>query len=161
MTPSRFETGRPLLLAGLRRWYGFAEGPVEIPHTWQTFAARLPLPGQVGYSMTYGATCQTDMAAGRFEYMAAAEVETFDGLPEDLGRMRVPEAHYAVFVHPGPISGIRDTIIAAHGWLATNGQWQDGQTPNFERYGPRYDPETGTGDTEIWLPIIPASVTRP
>lgn len=107
MTPSRFETGRPLLLAGLRRWYAFSDGPDQIPLAWKDFVARLPLPGQIG-GRTYGATCQTDMAGERFEYLCAAEVESFDGLPDDLGRLQVPEAHYAVFVHDAPVWKIRD-----------------------------------------------------
>lgn len=159
MLPSRFETGRPMLLAGLRRWYDFAEAPVEIPRTWEAFVARLPLPGQIG-NVTYGATCQVDMEAARFEYMAAAEVETFEGLADDLGRMRVVEAHYAVFIHEGPLTGIRDTLMAACGWMESNGEWQDAHTPTFERYGPDFDPETGA-DTEIWLPVISVSVTGP
>ena len=144
-----------MLLAGLRRWYGFAQGPVEIPTAWKTFASRLPLPGQVD-GRTYGAMCQTDMAGQRFEYMCAAEVETFDGLSDDLGRMRVPEAHYAIFTHDGPVSTIRDTLLAGHAWLEGNGEWKDAGTPDFERYGPRYDPVTGMGDIEIWFPV-----TRP
>ena len=144
-----------MLLAGVRRWYGFAQGPVEIPAVWKTFAARLPLPGQVD-GRTYGAMCQTDMASERFEYMCAAQVTTFADLPDDLGRMRVPEAHYAVFTHEGPVWTIRETIMAGHDWLGSNGDWKDAGTPDFERYGPRYDPVTGTGDTEIWFPV-----TRP
>ncbi len=160
MTPSRFETHRLMLLAGLRRWYSFSEGPVLIPQDWKRFVARLPLPGQVG-NITYGATCDVDTTGGRFEYMAAAEVRDFEALRPDVGRMRVPEAHYAVFVHEGPVAGIHDTIMAAHDWLTSNGEWKDGGTPNFERYGPDYDPLTDMGDTELWLPVLPASVTPP
>lgn len=152
MIPSRFETGRPMLLAGLRRWYGFADAPAEIPAVWKDFAGRLPLPGQVD-GRTYGAMCQTDTAGQGFEYMCAAEVETFDDLPDDLGRMRVPEAHYAVFVHDAPVWTIRDTIEAGHAWLASNGEWKDAGTPDFERYGPRFDAATGMGETEIWFPV--------
>jgi AraC family transcriptional regulator len=155
MTPSRFETGRPMLLAGLRRWYAFSEGPTEIPVVWNEFVTRLPLPGQVG-GMTYGATCQADMPGERFEYMCAAEVESFDALPDDLGRLRVPEAYYAVFTHDAPVWKIRETIMGSQAWLGSNGEWKDAETPGFERYGPRFDAATGMGDTEIWVPV-----TRP
>ncbi len=141
-----------MLLGGLRRWYAFSEGPTEIPIVWKTFAARLPLPSQID-GRTYGAMCAADMAGERFEYMCAAEVATFDGLPIDLGRMRVPEAHYAVFGHEGPVWSVRETITAAHSWLSSNGTWTDAGTPEFERYGPRFNPETGLGDTEIWFPV--------
>lgn len=154
MTPDRFETHRQMLLAGDRRTYRFAEGPVAIPESWARFAPTLPLPGQVG-STTYGAVCGADMDAGVFEYMCAAEVEGFDTLPEGAGRMRVPEARYAVFVHRGPITGIRATIDGGMTWLATNGEWVDAETPTFERYGPDFDPATGA-DTELWLPVRPA-----
>jgi AraC family transcriptional regulator len=154
MTPSRFETGRPLLLAGLRRWYAFSEGPTEIPVVWKDFVTRLPLPGQAD-GRTYGATCQTDMLSERFEYMCATEVESFGGLPDDLGRMKVPEAYYAVFPHEGPVWTIRETIMGSQAWLETNSDWRDGGTPSFERYGPAFDAATGMGDTEIWLPVTP------
>ena len=156
MTPDRFETLPPMLLAGLRRWYAFAEGPVQISLDWQRFVARLPLAGQVG-EVTYGATCDADMANERFEYMCAVEVESFDDLRPDVGRMRVPEATYAVFVHEGPVSGIRETIMAGHRWLASNGEWKDGHTPNFERYGADYAPATGTSDITLWLPVVSAA----
>lgn len=155
MTPDRFETHRPMLLAGLRRWHGFAEGPLQIPLDWKRFVARLPLAGQVG-DVTYGATCDADMANERFEYMCAVEVEDFEPLRPDVGRMRVPEATYAVFVHEGPVSSIRETIMDGHEWLASNGEWKDGGTPNFERYGPGYDPVAGQGDTTLWLPVARA-----
>ena len=152
--PDRFQDHPAMLLAGFRRRYGFAEAPVEIPREWERFMAALPLPGQIG-EVTYGAVCSAGMAAGAFEYMPAVEVESFDGLSADHGRMHVPEARYAVFVHSGPIAAIRDTIGAAHGWLETNGEWKDGETPEFERYAADYDPATGRG-VEIWVPVVPA-----
>jgi len=156
MTPDRFETLPPMLLAGLRGWYGFAEGPVQIPLDWKRFVARLPLAGQVG-EVTYGATCDADMAEERFEYMCAVEVTSFDDLRQDIGRMRVPEATYAVFVHEGPVSGIRETIMGGHRWLASNGEWKDGGTPTFERYGADYDPVRGANDITLWLPMVSAA----
>lgn len=148
--PDRFESLPAFLLAGLRRPYGFDDAPTGIPAAWAEFGAALPLPGQVG-AVTYGAVCSADMAHQSFEYMCAAEVETFDGLDARWGRMRVPDAHYAVFVHSGPIHGIRQTIAAAHGWLQDNGDWLDGETPEFERYGPDFDP--AGGGVEMWVPV--------
>lgn len=145
-----------MLLAGLRRWYGFAEASLQIPLDWKRFVARLPLDSQVS-EVTFGATCAADMGNERFEYMCAVEVETFGGLRPDVGRMRVPEATYAVFVHEGPVSDIRRTVVASHSWLATNGEWMDGGTPTFERYGAEFDLASGTGDITLWLPVISAA----
>lgn len=150
--PDRMAQGRPMLLAGLRRHFGFDDAPALIPETWKRFVALLPLPDQVG-DVTYGAMCGTDLAAQSFEYMCATEVSTLDNVPEGLGKMRVPEAHYAVFVHEGPTANIRQTWAAIHDWLPTSG-FTPAPTPDFERYGPGYDARTGSGDTEIWVPVI-------
>ena len=150
--PDRFESHRPMLLAGLRRTYSFAEAPTAIPASWQTFTATLPLPDQIG-ATTYGAVCGVDMEAGTFEYMCAAEVGDFDDLDPDTGRMKLVAAHYAIFKHSGPVTEIRATFEAACHWLDGNGEWIDGHTPTFERYGPAFDPVTGA-DTEIWLPVV-------
>ncbi len=152
-SPDRFQSHPPMLLAGLRRTYGFGDAATGIPAAWAEFVRSLPLPGQVG-DVTYGAVCAADMAAQTFEYMCAAQVDGFDALNPSQGRMRVPQAHYAVFVHAGPIHDIRATIVAAHDWLAHNGSWVDGQTPEFERYGPDFDP--AGGGVEMWVPVTPA-----
>lgn len=142
-----------MLFAGVRQTIRFEEASETIPRVWAGFSAAPPLPGRLGET-AYGALCGADMAGGTFEYICAKEVESFDGLPAEVGRMRVPAARYAVFVHHGPTDGIRETIEAAYGWLAANSDWQDGGTPSFERYGPGFDPATGAG-TEVWAPVVP------
>ena len=158
-SPDRFEDHRPMKLAGLRRIYAMADSPAQIPVAWRAFIETLPLPGQVG-SVTYGAGGGADPAAGTFDYLCGVEVETFAGQAPETGKMQVPAAHYAVFIHEGPTAAIRETIGAAHHWLKTNGEWSDGHTPTFERYGPGFDPVTG-GDTEIWLPVVRTESTSP
>lgn len=140
-----------MLLAGLRRHYGFEESVTLIPEDWKRFVAMLPLPDQTGDS-AYGAMCGTDLQARRFEYICAVEVTTLENVREGLGRMRVPEALYAVFKHEGPVSDIRRTWNGVHEWLPKSG-WTPSPTPDFERYGPAFDPEIGMGDIEIWVPV--------
>lgn len=149
--PDRFETLAGFLLAGLRRTYSFDDAPIGIPAAWAEFGSALPLPGQVG-DMTYGAVCTADMAHQTFEYMCGVEVDSFDALDASWGRMQVPAAHYAVFIHPGPIHLIRQTIADAHAWLEGNGDWIDGETPEFERYGPDFNP--AGGGVEMWVPVV-------
>lgn len=143
-----------MLLAGLRRTYGFEASATGIPEAWKTFVESLPLPGQVG-GVTYGAVCGVDMEASAFEYMCAVEVGSFDGLDAATGRMQVPAAKYAVFVHHGPLAEIRQTFATGCEWLDANGEWVDAHTPTFERYGPDFDEATGAG-VEVWLPMKPA-----
>lgn len=147
--PTRYADGAPRLLAGIRRTVAFADAPRVIPQQWAEFNAQRALPGQLG-DVSYGATAGS--SASGFEYLAGVEVERFDDLGDDIGRLRLPAAHYAVFVHSGPIAGIKDTWAGVFRWLETS-PYEDGGSPCFERYDKRYDAATGTGEVEIWVPI--------
>lgn len=153
LTPSRHETGRPLLLAGVRRQHAFATAADTIPEQWRAFQALLPLPGQQG-AVSYGVVCGSDPEAEVFEYLCGAEVASFAELPTGIGRMRVPAQRYAVFTHRGGVADLRDTWEAIwQEWLPRSGE-APANTPDFERYDPaRFDAATGTGEIEIWFPI--------
>jgi len=89
-----------------------------------------------------------------FEYMCATEVQTFEGLPNNMGRMRLQTQNYAVFLHVGSVSDIRKTwerIIEE--WLSKYG-YQSAHQPDFEVYGPDSDPLTGLGRVEIWIAVL-------
>jgi AraC family transcriptional regulator len=151
LAPPRFETGRLLLIAGLGERYTF-ETNQGIPAQWQRFAPNIGnLPGQVG-RITYGVCTNAD-DAGNFEYVAGVEVASFDGLPAELTRMRIPAQRYAVFSHRDHISAIRSTFYTIwNKWLPDSGH-EIADAPNFERYGEAFDPWRGTGGVEIWIPL--------
>jgi len=151
LNPPRFEAGRTLLIAGLSGRYRF-ETNQGIPLQWQRFAPHIgQIPGQVG-DVTYGVCCNSD-GAGNFEYVTGVEVSSFDDLPAEFRRVRIPEHCYVVFTHTEHISAIRGT------WYTILNQWlpQSGRgiadAPDFERYDDAFDPRTGTGKVEIWLPL--------
>ena len=147
----RFEDGRPMLLAGIRRRHSFASMGVDIPRQWHEFEKLGELPGQVG-AIAYGVICGGDPKTQTMEYMCAVEVASFDGLPPELGRMRVPECHYAVFWHAGDVAGVQATWREIFAWLPGSG-FESAQKPDFERYDERFDPKTGRGGVEIWLGV--------
>lgn len=156
LEPVRFEDGRPMLFAGIRRKHTFAGMGQDIPRQWDDFLKLGPLPGQIG-TTSYGAICGGDVAAQTMEYMCAVEVASFDVLPRDLGRMRVPAVRYAVFLHEGNVATIRETWRRIFGdWLPSSGM-QSAETPDFEVYDERFDPATGEGGVEIWLGVKSAS----
>ncbi|HEY9181994.1 MAG TPA: GyrI-like domain-containing protein [Gammaproteobacteria bacterium] len=149
---SRFENGRPMLFAGIRRHHAFASVGDGITRQWRDFEKLGTLPGQVG-TTAYGAICGADTKAQTIEYMCAFEVASFEGLPKELGRMRVPAARYAVFRHDGNVATVRatwDRIFKE--WLPSSG-FRSNETPDFEVYGERFDPQTGDGGIEIWVGI--------
>jgi AraC family transcriptional regulator len=153
--PIRYEDGRPMLLAGIRRKHTFASMGRDIPRQWDELLKLGKLPGQVG-TTAYGAICGGDPKTQSMEYMCAVEVESFDALPKDLGRMRVPAVRYAVFLHEGNVATIQQTwkqILEA--WLPSSGMLS-AHTPDFEVYDERFDGATGEGGVEIWLGVKPA-----
>jgi AraC family transcriptional regulator len=149
--PPRFETGRTLLVAGLGERYSF-ETNHGIPLQWQRFVPYVGnIPGQVG-NVAYGVCCNSD-GAGNFEYIAGVEVSSFDDLPSELRRVRIPAQRYAVFTHRDHISTMRGTVYTIwNKWLPSSGH-EVADAPDFERYDERFNPQTGTGDVEIWLPL--------
>ena len=148
----RYENGRPMLFAGIRRHHAFARASEDIPRQWRDFEKLDKLPGQVG-TTAYGGICGGDPKTQTMEYMCAVEVASFDGLPKELGRMRVPAARYAVFLHADNVSTVRatwDQILSQ--WLPSSGM-RSANTPDFEVYDERFDPVTGLGGVEIWVSV--------
>jgi AraC family transcriptional regulator len=153
LKPPRFEDGRPLLVAGLGERYTWETG-MGIPALWQRFLPHLGnIPGQVGHT-AYGVCCNGD-DEGNYEYVAGVEVKDFSDLPPSFTRVRVPAQRYAVFTHDEHVATIRRTIATVWSkWLPESGL-HVADAPNFERYGETFDPRTGTGGIEIWIPVKP------
>jgi AraC family transcriptional regulator len=151
LNPPRFETSKPLLVTGVGERISQENG-AGIPALWQRFHQTVAdLPGRVG-PVAYGVCCNGD-DAGNFDYIAGVEVTDFSDLPREFMRVRIPAQKYAVFTHREHISTIRRTINAIwNRWLPSSG-FQAGDAPNFERYDENFDPHTGNGGLEIWLPI--------
>ncbi|WP_422368891.1 AraC family transcriptional regulator [Pelagibius sp.] len=151
LEPTRFEDSKALLVAGLGARYDW-ESSKAIPAQWQRFVPYYDnLAGQVG-QMTYGVCCNSD-GAGSFDYICGVEVTDFSQLPEEFSRVRIPAQRYAVFTHHDHISTIRRTVNTIwNKWLSESGH-EVADSPDFERYDERFDPQTGNGAVEIWIPI--------
>jgi AraC family transcriptional regulator len=153
MEPNRFEEGRAMLLAGVRRVHSFDEVDRGIREQWEALRALGTLPGQQG-TTAYGVICGASPEAGTLEFMCGVEVASFDALPPGLGRMRVPAVRYAVFVHDGPVATLRATWQAIfEGWLPRSG-YVSAQTPDFEVYDGA-DPRAGSARVELWVGVKP------
>jgi AraC family transcriptional regulator len=151
LEPPRFEDGKVLLIAGLGERYAI-DGSKAIPALWQRFTPHIgSIPGQLGWEC-YGVMCNFD-DDGNFDYIAGMQVSDFSALPAEFSRVRIPEQRYAVFTHHEHVSAIGRTMHSIYNkWLPESGlQTADG--PHFERYDSRFDPATGTGEFEIWVPV--------
>ncbi|WMT73238.1 AraC family transcriptional regulator [Bradyrhizobium sp. Ash2021] len=152
LKPPRFETSKPLLVAGLGERITHDNQGAGIPNQWQRFHQSVDnIPGRIG-KVAYGVCCNGD-DAGNFDYIAGVEVTDFSDLPREFSRVRIPEQKYAVFTHSEHISTIRRTVntIWNH-WLPMSGM-KAADAPNFERYDEKFDPLTGDGGLEIWIPV--------
>jgi AraC family transcriptional regulator len=147
----RFETGKPLLVAGVGDRFSHDNG-AGIPLLWQRFHQSVAhLPSRVG-QVAYGVCCNGD-DAGNFDYIAG-EVFDFSDLPREFSRVRIPEQKYAVFTHRDHVSTVRRTVNAIwNHWLPASG-FKMADAPSFERYDEKFDPATGDGGFEIWVPIV-------
>lgn len=142
----RIEISRSILIAGIGERFN-DETSANIPALWQRFGPHLE-HGQTAY----GVLCnpQDD---GTIEYICGMEVSSLTGLSETWHYVRIPERRYAVFSHRDHISGIRRTWQSIyHLWLPKSG-YTVARAPEFEKYGPAFNPVTGLGGVEIWIPI--------
>ncbi|TCL69577.1 AraC family transcriptional regulator [Rhizobium sp. BK251] len=149
----RFVDQPAMLLAGLAEDYSF-EHTEKIPSLWQRFNMHFGnIPDQVS-DAAFGVCTHAEGQTDGFRYMAAVEVTAADDLPRGFSTLKLPAQRYAVFAHRGHVSEIKSTCGQIFGtWLPESGLRCGDMPDMFERYDERFDPHTGMGLTEIWLPI--------
>lgn len=151
MDAPRFESRGSFLVAGLTAHYQMPK--IEgIPAQWQRFAPKIgKIPGQVGWT-TYG-ICYNMDRSGKMDYMCGVEVSDAAAVPSELSRLQIDAQRYAVFAHRDHITKIKET------WDSIFNQWLPGSgeklvdAPQFETYGEDFNPQTGSGLVEIWIPL--------
>jgi AraC family transcriptional regulator len=147
----RFKQAPALLVVGLGARYAQGGDPA-IALQWHRFAPHIGhVSGQVG-DTAYGVVANFD-ENNSFDYVAGVEVRDFGDVPDGFASIRIPAHRYAVFTHRGHVSGIPSTMAAIwRDWLPRSGH-RFADAPFFERYDHRFDPRTGNGEVELWLPL--------
>lgn len=142
-----------LLIAGLTERYDVRDRSATAGQ-WRRFASYLGnIAGQVG-KVAYGTSYYTD-ELGNLEYLSGVQVSDFSSVPRNFGLLCIAARQCAVFNHRDHVSTIRNTWIAIwNQWLPGSGH-EVADAPFFERYGESFDPRTGMGGAEIWVPIVP------
>jgi AraC family transcriptional regulator len=147
----RFVKSDAMLVVGLKRRYNDTSS-AQMPAQWQAFAPHIGhIDSQKG-NVAFGVLCNSD-DDGNIDYVTGVEVTEYSDAAKELDGLRVPPQTYAVFQHDGHVSEIRRTWKSIFGeWLTqTERKLVDG--PQLERYGEGFDPQTGQGDIEIWIPV--------
>jgi AraC family transcriptional regulator len=151
----RFESGKPLRIAGLRQHYT-PETMKNIPELWQRFGPHIgKIPGQVG-RVAYG-LCFNALSPDGMDYLAGVEVSGSSVLAGEFSVTGIPAQKYAVFSHREHVSKMYETLDAIDKWFPGSGfeaALGNAEAPNFfERYSEEFDPRTGMGGIEVWVPI--------
>jgi AraC family transcriptional regulator len=144
---------RPALhVVGLQRLYTPAT-MAEIPALWDAFVPRLDEIEDACGDRTYG-VCQDD-AQGKdtFAYTAAIEVASLARVPHGMVGFTIPAGTWAVFTHRGPISKIVETFDAIFTTGLATAKLERCGALDLEVYDERFDPATGTGEVDIYIPV--------
>lgn len=153
----RFVRRGRMVLAGFRE--RFTEETMSgIPALWGRFAPHIGrVRGEVA-GVAYGVCVRPCEGEAGFDYMAAVEVAAGGADAGIFQRLEIPALEYAVFVHPGHVSKLVETMEGIQReWaprLRRALKDDEREAPAFfERYGPGFDPERGEGDMEVWVPV--------
>ena len=128
------------------------EDNAGIPSVWQQFVRREGEIENADLGAGYGLCCNAD-EAGRFRYVAAVGVRGTGDVPDGMEAVDVPAQRYAVFTHSGHISDIKKTVYTVWNKALPDAGLTPARSPDFELYDKRFDPETGRGIVEIWIPV--------
>lgn len=155
IVPVRLEQTGPLLMAGLREPLDESTAH-KIPLLWRQLTSQWQSIKQRVGAEAYGLCIH--LQGPSYYYMASCAVWDFAELPAEFSAFIIPSQAYAVFTHDGSVQSIRTTIgFAFDQWLPQSGYRHASPADNtlhfFERYGEQFDPHTGKGEIEIWLPI--------
>ncbi|MCB1693697.1 MAG: AraC family transcriptional regulator [Pseudomonadales bacterium] len=140
-----------MLMAGIVRSYSY-ESSAAIPAQWNEFnEMETSVAGFVG-DAAYGVIYNDD-SEGNFQYLTAMEVQNYDGVGERYARLRIPARRYAVFSSDVHVSGLKAVMHDIwSNWLPGSGH-AVADAPMLEVYGSSFNPQTGMGGFEIWLPL--------
>ncbi|MEM7100924.1 MAG: effector binding domain-containing protein [Pseudomonadota bacterium] len=150
LVPYRFHTHEALHIKGLSRFHPFDEVD-QIADQWGEFAATLKQRSAAVPAVTFGIIYDTNKRG--FHYLSG--IETLKTERETkLTLLSLPPQTYAVFAHADHVATLRDTCDAIWADWVPHSKRKVVEGPWFERYGSAFDPATGTGGVEIWIPLL-------
>jgi AraC family transcriptional regulator len=147
----RFETAGDIVAVGLRTPCGF-DDLEAIPTHWRRFGPFFAGIPDKADPIPVGVMTAVDEDGG-FDYVCAAQVTGLRQAPAGFSKLRITAQAYAVFEHAGHVSGLRGTYAAIwNRWLPDSGR-AAADAPSLERHHPSFDPRTGLGGLDLWIPL--------
>lgn len=154
LKPVRFFDADAFRFVGLRESHLNCDNG-RIPGQWMRFAPHIGhIPGEIE-GTAYGICLPITGADDGFDYMAGVAVSGPAVPPAGLSSLELPARRYAAFAHRSHISTLADTIGSIWtDWLPASGV-QTATSPAFiECYGEAFDPLSGMGGIEVWVPVL-------
>ncbi len=155
LAPPRFEALGALTVTGISRRYRSAESG-GIPAQWQAFAPLIPRLTDAPHPVTFGVVFNT--TENYFDYLSGVcrsgvSVTNGERAAVHTVRLDIAPQTYAVFEHAGHVAQLRQSCnVIWSEWLPGSGR-EAVEAPWFERYGESFDPQTGNGGLEVWIPV--------
>src|SRR4051794_2306982 len=148
----RIEKLGALTVVGLTRRQNLANAQA-IPGQWQQFMTRYEEIDNKAEQIPVSVTTEMDVD-GNFSYLTGVVVTSAGAPPKGLVVQNIPPQTYAVFTHSGHTSEIPKTYAAIWDqWVPQSGKVvSDG--PWLEKHLPSFNPRTGLGGIEIWIPVM-------
>ncbi len=150
----RIERRNAKTIAGIREHYStkgfkFAMFPAQHQRMEEQLGGISDPIGDAHYQLLWGMFED----AGGFDYLVGVQVEEGSWLPDDFTRVQLPAQRYAIFRGARDVSSGDIARAIWFGWLPTSGYEPAGDPQFIEVPGVGYDPESGMGDYETWVPL--------
>lgn len=130
---------------------------VVIPALWQKYMPRRHeiknsvSPRDIG--ICYEVPKELSTRPDECMYMTAAEVASFDNIPEGMEAFTVPAGEYAVFTHKGKLDTFEFTMNYIYGsWLPKSGK-KLRHAPDLEIYDGRFKLNDDASELDVYIPI--------
>lgn len=152
LEPPQCMDGPEIRAVGLSVRYGLFE-PDGIPAQWETFMR--VLVGEIrhrvpGIPFSISTDLRDDLT---FAYVTAVEVTKVEDITPPLTSVHIPARRWAVFHHTGHVSTIPATYAAIWDYGFHDQGLIVDEAASMERHCATFDPRTGEGGVEIWMPI--------
>ncbi|MBR2688178.1 MAG: AraC family transcriptional regulator [Aquamicrobium sp.] len=153
LSPSpQLKTLGALKLVGLAAPCSFGES-IHIPAQWQRFMSTYSdtIPNKV--KMPPIGMCEVPDDDGGFRYVCAVAVKAFEDRLPELEYFETEHRTYAVFAHNDHVSTIFDTYLAVWNEALPRLARKVADSPVLEFHNSSFDPDTGFGGLEIYIPL--------
>jgi AraC family transcriptional regulator len=138
-------------IAGLNQSYTM-ETRLAIPQQWGRFVPMADgVPSAQGKPF-YGISWNTKPDCS-FDYLTGFEITSGTELPAAFTTLKLDACRYAVFAHTSHVSSLPKTIDTIWTkWVPESGL-KIAKAPCIERYTAEFNPQTGLGGMEVWIPL--------